>query len=43
MKDILTKVGRNDGMTVPDGYFESAAIRLSCSHVHGHLVYDENV
>ena len=28
MKDILEKVGRNDGFTVPDGYFDSFADRL---------------
>lgn len=28
MKDILTKVNRNDGMTVPDGYFDDFAARM---------------
>lgn len=31
MKDILTKVNRNDGMTVPDGYFEDFAKRMAAS------------
>ncbi len=31
MKDILTKVNRNDGMTVPDGYFEDFAARMTAS------------
>lgn len=31
MKDILTKVNRNDGMTVPDGYFEDLAKRMAAS------------
>ena len=31
MKDILTKVGRNDGMTVPDGYFESFAAKMTAA------------
>lgn len=31
MKDILTKVGRNDGMTVPDGYFDDFATRMAAS------------
>lgn len=28
MKDILSKVNRNDGMTVPDGYFENFATEM---------------
>lgn len=31
MKDILTKVNRNDGMTVPDGYFEDFAARMTAA------------
>lgn len=31
MKDILNKVNRNDGMTVPDGYFEDFAARMTAS------------
>lgn len=31
MKDILTKVNRNDGMTVPDGYFEEFAAKMTAS------------
>lgn len=31
MKDILEKVNRNDGMTVPDGYFDDFASRMSAS------------
>lgn len=31
MKDILTKVGRNDGMTVPDGYFDDFAAKMAAS------------
>lgn len=31
MKDILEKVNRNDGMTVPDGYFEDFAARMTAS------------
>lgn len=31
MKDILDKVNRNDGMTVPDGYFEDFAARMTAS------------
>ncbi len=31
MKDILEKVNRNDGMTVPDGYFENFAARMTAS------------
>ncbi|MCM1354888.1 MAG: hypothetical protein NC212_00610 [Staphylococcus sp.] len=31
MKDILEKVNRNDGMTVPDGYFEDFAKRMTAS------------
>lgn len=31
MKDILTKVNRNDGMTVPDGYFENFAAKMAAS------------
>lgn len=27
--DILTKLGRHDGMTVPEGYFESFAARMA--------------
>ena len=27
--DILTKLDRRDGMTVPDGYFEDFAARMS--------------
>lgn len=29
--DILTKVNRNDGMTVPDGYFEDFAAKMTTS------------
>ena len=31
MKDILTKAARNDGMTVPDGYFDDFAARMAAS------------
>ncbi|MCM1076828.1 MAG: hypothetical protein NC411_05665 [Bacteroides sp.] len=31
MKDILTQINRNDGMTVPDGYFESFAEKMAAS------------
>ncbi len=31
MKDILEKVNRNDGMTVPDGYFDDFAARMAAS------------
>ena len=31
MKDILEKVNRNDGMTVPDGYFDDFATRMAAS------------
>ena len=31
MKDILDKVNRNDGMTVPDGYFDDFAARMAAS------------
>lgn len=31
MKDILTKVDRNDGMTVPDGYFDDFAAKMMAS------------
>lgn len=31
MTDILKKVDRNDGMTVPEGYFESFAERMAAS------------
>ncbi|MCM1052267.1 MAG: hypothetical protein NC349_09920 [Paenibacillus sp.] len=31
MKDILDKVNRNDGMTVPDGYFDDFATRMAAS------------
>ena len=31
MKDILEKVNHNDGMTVPEGYFESFAARMEAS------------
>ena len=31
MKDILEKVNRNDGMTVPDGYFDDFASRMAAS------------
>ena len=31
MKDILDKVNRNDGMTVPDGYFDDFAARMTAS------------
>ena len=31
MKDILDKVNRNDGMTVPDGYFEQFAAKMAAS------------
>jgi len=31
MEDILTKIKRNDGMTVPDGYFEDFASRMAAS------------
>ncbi|MCM1163964.1 MAG: hypothetical protein NC339_06935 [Muribaculaceae bacterium] len=31
MKDILEKVGHNDGMTVPEGYFESFAAKMEAS------------
>ena len=31
MKDILTKVNRNDGMTVPDGYFDDFAAKMMAS------------
>ncbi len=31
MKDILEKVNHNDGMTVPDGYFDDFAARMAAS------------
>lgn len=31
MKDILNKVNRNDGMTVPEGYFEDFAAKMTAS------------
>ena len=31
MKDILEKVNRNDGMTVPGGYFDDFASRMAAS------------
>ncbi|MCM1505455.1 MAG: hypothetical protein NC127_09695 [Muribaculum sp.] len=31
MKDILTQVKRNDGMTVPDGYFNDFAAQMAAS------------
>lgn len=31
MKDILEKINHNDGLTVPDGYFEEFAARLTAS------------
>lgn len=31
MKDILTKVNHSDGMTVPEGYFEDFAARMTAS------------
>lgn len=31
MKDILSKVNHSDGMTVPDGYFEDFATRMTAS------------
>lgn len=31
MKDILTKVNRNDGMAVPDGYFDDFAAKMMAS------------
>ncbi|MDE5749166.1 MAG: hypothetical protein K2H87_00180, partial [Duncaniella sp.] len=31
MNDILDKVGRNDGFTVPEGYFEDFAARMAAS------------
>ena len=31
MKDILDKVNRNDGQTVPDGYFDDFATRMAAS------------
>lgn len=29
--DILTRVGRNDGLTVPPGFFEDFAVRMAAS------------